>query len=181
MAFELPKQSGSFSISPEGVHTAKVAAIVDRGIEATQFGDKHRVTIIYVYEAKGELHQATDLMTLSTHPKSNMFKLLEKCLGKGQASQCGNLTEIVGKPVGISVVHAEVGEKTYANVESLLPAQGDGPNLNDWTIPNFYVETYGHDNIASATAVPAVASKPQPEDKSLDNDEFVSELMKMKG
>jgi hypothetical protein len=117
-----------YPVPDEGLHNAVLVDAVDVGEVETPWGAKHKVSLIFELETEtdeGKRFLVGKRFTKSLNEKSTLRKFLERWLGKKYTSQelkAGiNLEHFVGMSATLFIVHNETDERTYANIESLLP------------------------------------------------------------
>ena len=130
------KGGGDFKPIPEGQYAAVCDMMVDLGLQSGgNFGPKHKVYIRFQvpderiqYEKDGQqfdLPAVTGVQqTLSLSDKSNMKPFLEAWRGKkftAEEVREFDITAVAGKPAYINIVHETKGDKTYANIASIMP------------------------------------------------------------
>lgn len=138
---------GSFDPVPMGTHIARCVTVVDLGIQETtwsgEVSHKHQVYIAFEvpevrveWEKDGEKHEGPALIgstyTNSIGEKANLGKLLTSWRGKtftDDEKEGFDLFTIIDIPCQLSVTHNTKGEKTYANIASImgLPKGMDAP------------------------------------------------------
>lgn len=133
-------EGGNFKrqLIEEGVHVARCYLIADIGTQLVSWKEetheRHKVvigweipdqlgtfTIDDVEQQLPLVINKTYTMTLST--KGNLRKDLEAWRGKkftAEELQGFDLKNILGAPCQLQVIHAEVGDKTYANIGSIM-------------------------------------------------------------
>jgi len=126
-----PPGGGNFELPPEGLYPAVCALFMDLGIQETAFGDKHRVKYVYLLNennSEGKPYMIfTKPMTLSSNERSSLFKLIKgwnviaPTFEANGSFQRGLLPAHIGKQATINVVHNQVDDKAYANIESVAP------------------------------------------------------------
>lgn len=135
----MPTNSGGdFTPPPEGTHPARCYRVVDLGTQETNFQGqvKHQRKVIVSWELPTEpmedgkpftVHQR---YTFSSHEKSNFRKHLESWRGKrftdADFGDDGfDIANLLGVPCLLTVVHNTSGERTYANVDSVVKLPKD--------------------------------------------------------
>jgi len=117
-------------IIPAGTHVARCIGIIDLGTQYSEkFGNSNRKVLIK-WELPNELMEdgrpvgASKKYTLSLNDKANLKKDLENWLGRGVTEQEQKegfaLGALLGLPCLLSVIHAQSGDKTYANVAGVM-------------------------------------------------------------
>lgn len=121
-----------YPVPEEGLHTAVLVDAVNLGSLETPWGTKHKVSLIF------ELQEETDegkrfivgkRFTRSLNEKSALRKFLEKWLGKKlkteELREGINLEDLIGLSAKLFIAHNETDDRTYANIESVLPYKDD--------------------------------------------------------
>jgi hypothetical protein len=121
---------GERIIIPAGTHVARCYGMIDLG---TQYSEKfgswsHKVQI--QWELPNELMDdgrplaISKKYTISLNEKSNLRKDLESWLGRTitekEEKEGFSLGSMLGAPCLLSVIHAESGGKTYANIAGVM-------------------------------------------------------------
>lgn len=128
MPLIIKEDPSEYPLCPEGLHASVLVDAVDLGIQSSKFGDKHKLSLVFETQEKDEDGKPFILAkryTWSLHEKSNLRKDLERFRGeKISASELQDgidLENYIGMSCNILVVHNEVDERTYGNIESVLP------------------------------------------------------------
>jgi len=117
-------------IIPAGTHVARCYGIIDLGTQYSEkFGNSSRKVQVQ-FELCNELMDdgrplaISKKYTLSLNEKANLRKDLESWLGRGiTAEEEKNgfaLGGMLGAPCLLSIIHAESGGKTYANIAGVM-------------------------------------------------------------
>lgn len=115
---------------PAGTHVARCIGVIDLGTQYSEkFGNSSRKVLVK-WELPDELMDdgkpvgTSKKYTLSLNEKANLKKDLESWLGRSITEQeqkegypLGNL---LGKPCLLSIIHTQSGDKTYANIASVM-------------------------------------------------------------
>ena len=126
--------SGNFEPVPAGTYVARCVSVVDLGIQQTGFGPKEKIYIGWEvpterveWEKDGEKHEGPALIgsqyTASNHEKSILGQHVTSWRGKNfteEEREAFDIFKVLGAPCMISVTHTTKGEKTYANVQSVM-------------------------------------------------------------
>ena len=133
-----PTEGGDFTPPPAGTFPAICYRLLDLGTQSTTFkGDtkiQHKVLLSWelkdedcMMEVEGQLLPMTvhQRFTWSMHEKATLRKTLESWRGsKFKDSDFGpggfDVRKLLGAPCMLAIVHNTNGEKTYANVASVL-------------------------------------------------------------
>lgn len=129
MAIYAKRPESTFQPCPEGLHHAVCVDVVDLGIVAGAFGDKHKVRIVWQIEEENDKQRrftARKQYNLTLHEKATLRKDLEAWRGRKftEAELAGfDLEKLIGVNCQIQVVHDISDEgSTYANVQAVVPA-----------------------------------------------------------
>lgn len=117
-------------IIPAGTHVARCYGIIDLGTQYSEKFDNSSRKVQIQWELSNELMDdgrplaISKKYTLSLNEKANLRKDLESWLGRGiTAEEEKNgfaLGGMLGAPCLLSVIHAESGGKTYANIAGVM-------------------------------------------------------------
>ncbi|MEX1014328.1 MAG: hypothetical protein WDZ80_04175 [Candidatus Paceibacterota bacterium] len=116
----------------EGLHSAVLVDAVNLGALETPWGQKEKVSLIFELETTdeetGKRFIVGKRFTRSLNEKSSLRKFLEKWRGSkytaDELQQGVNLESLVGQNATLFIVKNETDERTYANIESILPYKG---------------------------------------------------------
>jgi hypothetical protein len=128
----------TFTPAPSGVHQAVCVDVVDLGMLETtwqnQTKKQHKVNVAFqIAEDRedGKPYLVFKRYTLSLHPKAGLRKDLESWRGKQftREEELGfDIERLIGVNCLLNVTHNHVGDRTYANVVSIMPlAKGMPP------------------------------------------------------
>ncbi len=127
---------------PEGQHQAICDMVVDMGMQAGKWGEKHQLYLRFqlpnlMFEYKGEQKPRVlgITFTASLHQKASLRKFVEAWRGKhftAKQLEGFEMNELAGKTAYLQVVHNEVGDNTYANISGVmaLPKEMGQPEIN---------------------------------------------------
>jgi hypothetical protein len=128
----MPEENGGdFETVPEDTYVATCNRLIDLGTQEVEYEGKvkHQPKILVGWEltdalmSDGRPFTMQKRYTLSSSEKSTLRKDLESWRGvKFTAAELGtfSLTQLLGKSCMMGVKHETKGEKTYANISSLL-------------------------------------------------------------
>lgn len=142
------QSEGSFTPLPIGVHTSVLLALVDLGMQpGGQYAPAYKTAFIWQTPDQtaesGEPMTITKVFTSSMHKKSNLRKTIESWFGKAfpseEAAKDFKLETLLGRPCLLNVTHDQKGDKTYANVASVIPLPASMPK------PTLKGETFFYD------------------------------------
>lgn len=120
-----------FELTPEGTHLARCFRLIDVGTQTFEYQGKekkaHKVLISWEIPAElredGTPFQISKKYTVSLHEKASLRKDLEAWRGRAFTEQeldGFDLKNIVGKACYINIAHEVKGDKTYANIKSIM-------------------------------------------------------------
>jgi hypothetical protein len=121
----------TFQPAPAGVHQAVCVDVIDLGmLDVTWQGQtkrQHKINVAWqIAEDRddGKPFLVFKRYTLSLHEKAGLRKDLESWLGRtfGRDEEMGfDVESVIGLNCLLNVAHKTAGEKTYANVVSVMP------------------------------------------------------------
>lgn len=131
------KPESTFTPPPEGLHHAVCVDVVDLGVLQTNWGDRHKVRIVWQIE---EVNQETNRRfevrkqyNLSLHEKATLRKDLESWRGRKFTEQelSGfDLEKLITVNAQLQVVHDISEDATiWANVQAVVPGPKNVPRL----------------------------------------------------
>lgn len=133
---------GTFTLAPDGQHVAVCVDVVDLGIVKTTWQGQekqvHKCRIVFEIgetnpENGNKRFTVSQMFTASLSEKANLRKFLESWRGRAFTKEelAGFDTEqLIGAPAVVQVVHAEKGDKTYANINSVMKLMKGLPKLS---------------------------------------------------
>lgn len=140
MIAKVPSSSDNkiYAPIPAGTHVARCVSIVDLGTQTSEYmGEQKKArkirvtwetpneTTVFKEENGEQPYLVSKTFTLSLHIKSGLRKAIESWLGRKltekEEQEGYNLEQLLGKECIINVVHNEVNDKVYANVDSISP------------------------------------------------------------
>jgi len=145
---EKPKDRKEFQNCPEHTGPAVLVDVVDRGEKEVEYNGEKKVinkfTLSWLTDEKmdnGEPFIVFDWFTRSLHPKSKFAGAFRQIMGRGITEEDYtdgkfDVEKLIGTGALVQVTHNQVGEKTYANIESYmkLPATMTAPGVpSDFT------------------------------------------------
>ena len=117
-----------YPVPEEGLHTAVLVDAVDLGQLETPWGSKHKVSLIFELQSTDEDGKHFIIgkrFTRSLNDKATLRKFLEKWRGSkytpSELTQGVDLENLIGMNATLFIVHNDTEERTYANIESILP------------------------------------------------------------
>lgn len=125
--------AGDYAIPPEGPHAAYCSHLIDLGTQTVNYEGKtsqqRKVLLGWTLPDAAEDGDATPpvvwrRLTASLSEAATLRKLLVQWRGRqftGEELAAFDLRKVAGAPCFLSVVHNTKGERTYANVGSLMP------------------------------------------------------------
>lgn len=129
-----------FEPAPEGQHLGVCCDVVDMGLIRTQWGEKHKIKMVWQLAAttsKGVRYLVQKIYTLSLAPKANLRKDLERWRDKpyteDQAKAGIDTEKMIGITALLTIKHHEKGGSVYANVDVVMPPPEKNFNLLEVT------------------------------------------------
>lgn len=142
MALHAPvKSSSDFTPAPAGPQPAVCCDVVDLGIQETQWGDKHKLWIVWLLSEiepeSGKPFIVVKRYTLSMHEKSNLYSDICSWRGVRMApaeAEAFDLESLIGKTCLLNIVHTTKETGIYANVNTImaLPNGYHAPQIGDY-------------------------------------------------
>lgn len=157
----------TFEIAPSGAYVARCYRVIDLGTQTfSVMGETkqaHQVLVTWEINknmSDGKPFTISEKYTVSLHEKAKLRAVLESWRGRKftEAERQGfDLKNVIGKVCFINIVHTQKGEKTYANVASVMPVPEGLPSpaavnetvhfdISEWSassfekVPKFYQE-----------------------------------------
>src|SRR5690242_21213559 len=127
----IAKNEGSaYTPAPQGQFIAVCADVIDLGMVTTEWqGQKrttHKIRIVFLINESmddGRPFTVSQQFTLSLNEKANLRKFLESWRGQPftltELSEGFDIERLIGANAVVQIVHAERGEKVYANVQEI--------------------------------------------------------------
>src|SRR3954471_3093921 len=124
--------TGSFRPCPEGVTQGVLVDVIDLGkITSTYNGETktaHKVNFVYQVDERkddGSRFLVFQRLTLSLHPKANLRKVVETLRSRkftDEEAEAGfELNDLKGSNGLLTIIHNQVGDRTYANITGVAP------------------------------------------------------------
>ena len=124
-------EGGNFEPAPQGVHQAVCVDVIDKGIlEVTYAGEpkkQHKIVLSWQIDdtrEDGKPFLVSKRYTLSLNEKATLRKDLESWRGRAftRDEEAGfDVESVLGANCLLNIQHKTVGDKTYANVVSIMP------------------------------------------------------------
>ena len=129
MAIIAKEPESTFTPWPEGLHHAVCVDVIGLGVLQTNWGDKHKVRIVWQVEEEntdtGRRFDVRKHYNLSLHTKATLRKDLESWRGRTFSPdelKGFDLERLLGVNCQVQVVQNITDEaKVYANVQALVP------------------------------------------------------------
>lgn len=167
MAIIAKEEEGTkFPPTPQGVHHAICYAVYDVGTQFNEtFGKWQRKTVVCWELPNERIDIDKDgvvlslprgqfkVYTLSLHEKADLRKHLEGWRGKAFTSeelQGFDILKLLGVNCQLQIIHKVVGDKTYANIASVLPLQAGMEKLE----PDNPIRSYAIDEVTAPEGMP---------------------------
>lgn len=112
----------------EGVHSAVLADIVDKGVVQTAFGPKHKVMFLWLTDEAdegGQTKYVFQSFTASLHEKAGLRKAVKAIRGRDIEGENFDVETLLGSQAQLVIQHNEGQDgKVYANVQAILKPKG---------------------------------------------------------
>ena len=130
MSIVAKDSSRNWTPAPEGLHQGVCVDVIDMGMVQTQWGEKHKVRIVWqIEEVNPETSKRFDVSSffgLSLSEKSRLRPTLEAWRGRKfskEELEGFDLEKLIGAACQIQIVHNISDEgKVYGNVQAIVPA-----------------------------------------------------------
>lgn len=124
-------EGGAFQNAPEGTSVAVCCDVVDLGIITSVWEGEtrsaHKIDVVFQLAElmdDGRPFTIRQRFTLSLNEKANLRKFLESWRGRAftaaELKDGFDVEKLIGAPALIQTVHVTRGEKTYANINSVM-------------------------------------------------------------
>lgn len=130
MAIIAKRPESTFTPAPEGLHHAVCVDVIDLGVLQTNWGDKHKVRIVFQIEDEnpenGRRFEVRKQYNLSLHEKATLRKDLEGWRGRKFSDdelKGFDLEKLIGANSQVQVTQ-DISEdgSIYANIQAVVPA-----------------------------------------------------------
>ena len=128
----------TFEIAPSGAFAARCYQIIDLGTQTFFVKNETKQThqVLFAWELSKKMDDGrpftiTEKYTRSLHEKAKLRGVLESWRGKKFTEPERNgfdIEQVLGKVCFLNIVHTKKGEKTYANVASVMPVPEGMPS-----------------------------------------------------
>jgi len=162
MAIYATRPDSNYDPCPEGLHHGVCVDVIDLGIVKGQYGEKHKIRIVWQVEAVNEQtdrrHTVSKQYTLSMHEKATLRKDLEgwrsrKFTDADLAPPGFDIEKLIGANCQLHVVHTLKDDgRIFGNVAAIVPPPKNVPKL----VPLDYVRERDrkHSNGSGQATVP---------------------------
>ena len=124
----ITEDPSNYPVPDEGLHHAVLVDAVDLGQIETPWGAKPKVSLIFELDSEsedGKRYIVGKRFTRSLNEKASLRQFLERWRGskftKAELQKGVDLEAFLGINATLFIVHNETEERTYANIESILP------------------------------------------------------------
>jgi len=125
-----PKPKTEYKIADEGVSLAWLISLVDLGTQTSEYQGqtKNQRKLRFTWELCGSQVGPDDPrpvtisqnFTWSFHDKAKLRSVVKSWTGK-EPTDSFDLESLYQVPCQLNIIHAKVGEKTYANISTIMP------------------------------------------------------------
>lgn len=128
MSLIIKEEKPDYPLAPDGLQNAVLVDVVDLGELDTPWGRKRKLSFVFELEdtdEEGNHYIVVKRYTWSLNEKSNLRKDLQRWRGsvfsKEELSEGVDMEAMIGLNATLFIAHNETDEKTYANIETILP------------------------------------------------------------
>jgi hypothetical protein len=128
------RKKKEFQQAGDGWHIAVLADVEDRGMQASKYGEKHKVQLVFLldeHDHEGNLIRVSDFCTASTHENSKLTAYVRTLTGTDPEEDF-DTEDLIGRSLRLETKqHVTPQGKTYANVirQDVLKAGERGPGI----------------------------------------------------
>ena len=118
-------------LCPEGTYVGRCIRVVDMGTQPSSYNgetrDRRLVSLTWeildenTHKSDGDVFMLSRRFTLSLHEKSALYNLISTWVGRLVDGADFPLTKLAGMYGLVVVTHTASGEKTFANISSVVP------------------------------------------------------------
>jgi hypothetical protein len=149
-----------YELPSPGPHVAVLADELDLGTVNTIFGAKPQCKLIFLVDENGSDGRPLEVHVRATktrNKRGNLYEFVEAlCSPAPIGPDSWELSQHIGKSVGLDLVHAQKDDAVFCNVARVFPLGKTAPRLS---IPLDY-QSKGSGNSFAATPEPAPATPP---------------------
>ena len=119
---------------PTGTYTARIVHVAMLGKHLDTYEGKTNINkkIGITYEIVDETRQAInkpsmliEIYNISTHRNSRLLPVIKACIEKLYGKPKLDLTELLDKPVAITVIHNSLGDSVFSKITEVSAVPGD--------------------------------------------------------
>ena len=137
----ITEDPSNYPVPDEGLHSAVLVDAVNLGTLETPWGPKEKVSLIFELQSTdedGKRFIVGKRFTRSLNEKAALRKFLEKWRGMkytpAELQQGIDLENLLGMSSTLFVVLNETEERTYANIESILPYKNKHGDIDHFAL-----------------------------------------------
>ena len=169
MVMKAHKPKSNFEPCPEGSWPAVCVDVVDKGMQDSQWGPKHKIQIRWVADAEPKRtdkkpYMVSKKVTLSMGKKSNLRPMLEIWRGKkfqtDQEAYDFDVEALIGAPCQLQVCQEQGDDGPYAFVQAVFKAFPGGPRV---AMPKDYVRECNRPGYIAPDVPEEEQPAPEPE------------------
>lgn len=170
------KESKKFEIAPAGAYVGRCFQVIDLGTQSFQkageTSQSRKLAITWEIDQKmsdGRPFTVTARYTNSTYEKSNLGMMLASWRGKPVESGF-DMDQILGQYCLVNIVHQTSGDKTYANVASVMRLPQGMPKFEPFNeILSFSLAEFSNSTFEKLTPYWQSVIEKSPEFQQIDN------------
>jgi len=137
----ITEDPSNYPVPDEGLHSAVLVDAVNLGTLETPWGPKEKVSLIFELQStdeEGKPFIVGKRFTRSMNEKASLRKFLEKWRSvkftAAELQQGVNLENLIGMSATLFIVLNETEERTYANIESVLPYKNKHGDIDHFAL-----------------------------------------------
>lgn len=137
----ITEDPSNYPVPDEGLHSAVLVDAVNLGTLETPWGPKEKVSLIFELQSideDGRHFIVGKRFTRSLNEKASLRKFLERWRGikytPAELQQGIDLENLLGMSSTLFVVLNETDERTYANIESILPYKNKHGDIDHFAL-----------------------------------------------
>lgn len=135
------EDKSNYPVPDEGLYPAILVDAVDLGQIETPWGLKFKISMSFELQAtdeEGKHFIVGKRFTRSLNEKASLRKFLEKWRGikytPAELQEGVDLENLIGMSATLFIVHNETEERTYANIESILPYKNKHGDIDHFAL-----------------------------------------------
>lgn len=186
MPIIIKETGGNFTPAPEGTFLSVCVDVVDLGLVKTTWNNNEKVVpkVRLVFALSEHMDDGRPFLvaqqyTASLSEKANLRKALEAWRGRpftADELKGFDVETVIGANAIVQVVHAQRGDRTYANIQAIMKPMKGMPRL---AAPDSYVRVKNREPAPTAAPQRSANEPPPPNDEDAapyEDDELIDGL-----